>query len=232
MSRVPGVASAIVASLDDPQKLGRVQVNFDWMPDAPNGFWAPVAAPMAGGKRGAFFMPEIGDEVLVAFDHGDVSHPFVLGYCWNSPDPPPFDGTLKKRGIKTVSGHELLFDDGAGSITLTTPGGFKVLLDEQGATITVASGGGVKVTLGDAPPTARIELPTGNAITLGPTGLEIDAPAGTIALTTLSATITAPVVTFDSAIVNVTGALNVTGPIITSSAIVSPTYTPGVGNLL
>lgn len=232
MSRIPGVASAIVGSVDDPEQLGRVQVNFDWMPDAPNSFWAPVAAPMAGAKRGAFFMPEVGDEVLVSFDHGDVSHPFVLGYCWNSPDPPPFDATLKKRGIKTVSGHELIFDDDAMSITLTTPAGFKLVLDEQGTTITLSTAGGVELTLGDTPPTAKIELPTGNAITLGPTGLEIDAPAGTVTLTTLSATITAPALTLDSAVVNVTGVLNVTGPIITASSIVSPVYTPGVGNLL
>jgi phage baseplate assembly protein gpV len=232
MSRIGGVVPGTVKSLDDPRQLGRVQVSFDWMDGAPESFWARVAAPMAGAGRGAFFMPEVSDEVLVAFDHGEVSHPYVIGYCWSAPDKPPFDAALKKRGIKTVSGHELIFDDDAKSITLTTQAGFKLVLDEQGSTITLSTAQGVAITLEDVPPTARIDLPTGNSIALGPSGLEIDAPAGTVDVTTLSATITAPSVMLDSAIVSVTGVLNVTGPIITAGGIISPVYTPGVGNLI
>jgi uncharacterized protein involved in type VI secretion and phage assembly len=154
MSRVPGVASAIVASLDDPQKLGRVQVNFDWMPDAPNGFWAPVAAPMAGAKRGAFFMPEIGDEVLVAFDHGDMRRPFVLGGLWNGQDKPPlgdglFDnGAVKRRGFVSRKGHKIvLFDDDgdSGIALISSSGDYKLALNESATKIHIKSGGTIEI---------------------------------------------------------------------------------------
>jgi phage baseplate assembly protein gpV len=233
MSRIPGVVAAIVKSLDDPSSLGRVQVNFDWMGDAPDGYWARVAAPMAGGDRGCFFMPEVNDEVLVAFDHGDVAHPYVIGYCWSQPDQPPFGADLEKRGIRTVAGSELIFDDNAGAsptISLTTKGGFKLMLDESGAKITIATGAGVTIELDDAPPQVQVTLPTGNSLTLGPTGLDVSVAAGTLTATAMTATITAPSVTIDAALTTVTGVLNVGGAVI-AGGIVSPTYTPGAGNI-
>jgi phage baseplate assembly protein gpV len=233
MSRIPGVVAAVVKSLDDPNSLGRVLVNFDWMSDAPDGYWARVAAPMAGGDRGCFFMPEVNDEVLVAFDHGDVAHPYVIGYCWSQPDKPPFDANVKKRGIKTVAGSELIFDDNPGAsptISLTTSGGFKLQLDETGAKITIATGGGVTIELDDQPPQVQVSLPTGNAITLGPGGLDVTVAAGALTVTAMSATITAPSVTIDAAMTAVTGVLSVAGAVIAGS-IVSPTYTPGAGNI-
>ena len=234
MSRVPGVVSGHCQELDDPNNLGRVQVNFDWMDDAPDGYWARVAAPMAGGDRGCFFMPEVDDEVLVAFDHGDVSHPYVIGYCWSKPDKPPFGADLEKRGIKTVAGSELIFDDNSGAsptITLTTQGGFKLLIDETGEKITISTGRGVSMELEDTPAQVQVTLPTGNSLTLGPSGLTVSVPTGQLDVTATTATITAPSVTIDSAAVTVTGVLTVAGPVI-AGGIVSPTYTPGAGNLL
>lgn len=233
MSRVPGVVAAVVKSVDDPSNLGRVQVNFDWMSDAPDGYWARVAAPMAGADRGCFFMPEVNDEVLVAFDHGDVAHPYVIGYCWSGPDQPPFGANLEKRGIKTVAGSELIFDDNAGAsptISLTTQGGFRLLLDETGAKITIATGSGVTIELDDAPPQVQVTLPTGSSLTLGPSGLDVTVPTGQLNVSAISATITAPSVTIDAAAVTVTGVLTVAGPVI-ANGIVSPTYSPGVGNI-
>ena len=230
---MPGVVAAIVKSLDDPNALGRVQVQFDWMSDAPEGYWARVAAPMAGADRGCFFMPEVNDEVLVAFDHGDVAHPYVIGYCWSGPDKPPFDANLEKRGIRTVAGSELIFDDNAGgspTIVLTTKGGFKVSLDEAGAKINIVTGGGVTVELDDVPPQVQVTLPTGNSLSLGPLGLDVNVAAGTLSVTAMDVTITAPSVTIDAAMTSVSGVLNVAGPVI-ANGIVSPTYTPGAGNI-
>ncbi|MFN2462151.1 MAG: phage baseplate assembly protein V [Candidatus Velthaea sp.] len=233
MSRIPGVVPAIVKSVSDPDNLGRVQVNFDWLDDAPDSHWARVASPMAGGERGCFFMPEIGDEVLVAFERGHVDFPYVVGYCWSSPDKPPFGANLEKRGIKTVAGSELIFDDNPGAsptITLTTRGGFKVLLDESGAKITIATGGGTTIELDDRPPQVQVHLPTGNALTLGPAGLDINVAAGQLTVEALSVTVTAPTVTIDAAMTTVSGVLTVAGPVI-ANGIVSPTYTPGAGNI-
>ncbi|MGA2395881.1 MAG: phage baseplate assembly protein V [Candidatus Lustribacter sp.] len=233
MSRLPGVVSGIVNSVDDPANLGRIQVQFDWMDGAPQSYWARVAAPMAGGKRGAFFMPELNDEVLVSFDHGDVSHPYVIGYCWSNPDQPPFSATQKKRGIMTVLGHQLLFNDDASSssITLSTPAGYTLTLDETNKKITVATAAGISTVLDDTGPSITLTLPTGNVVTLDATGLNVTIAAGQVNVTALSATITAPAVTIDAAATTVTGVLTVAGAVI-ANGVVSPTYTEGIGNFI
>ena len=72
--------------------------------------WAPIATLMAGGGRGAYFMPEEGDEVVIAFDRGRFDHPYVVGFLWNGQDAPPqTDG--KQRTIKSVNGHEITLYD-------------------------------------------------------------------------------------------------------------------------
>ncbi len=237
MSRLPGVVSAIVSSVSDPATLGRIQVQFDWMDGAPQSYWARVAAPMAGGKRGAFFMPELGDEVLVSFDHGDVSHPYIVGFCWSNADQPPFSAKQNQRGITSVLGHQLLFSDDAGSskIVLSTPNsGYALTLDATHGKITLATETGIGVEIDDAQaggPSIALSLPTGNSITLDATGVTVMAPAGALNVLALSATITAPAVTIDAAETTITGALTVAGAVI-ANGVVSPTYTEGVGNFI
>jgi len=100
---------------------------------------------MAGAKRGIFFLPEKGDEVLVAFEHGDPARPYVLGALWNGRDKPPTpntDGDNNLRLIKTRSGHILRFDDkgGAEKIELIDASGNSSLVIDTGAkTITITS---------------------------------------------------------------------------------------------
>jgi phage baseplate assembly protein gpV len=232
MSRISGVVSGIVSSTSDPANTGRIQVQFDWLPGTPNSYWARVAAPMAGGKRGAFFMPELNDEVLVSFDHGDVGHPYIIGYCWSGVDEPPTTD-LKQRQITTVLGHKLIFDDNPGTnkITLTTPGGYVLTLDEMGQTITLSTKLGTSIELDDTAPQIQMTLPTGNSIQLGPSGLNVTVATGAVNITGLSATITAPSVTIDAAATTVTGVLTVSGPVI-AGGVVSPTYTEGIGNFI
>ena len=86
------------------ERQGRIQLQFPWLSEVHRSAWAPVAAPMAGKKRGAFFMPELDDEVLVAFEHGDFDHPFIIGFLWNGVDTPP-ETNQKNRVIKTPGGH-------------------------------------------------------------------------------------------------------------------------------
>jgi uncharacterized protein involved in type VI secretion and phage assembly len=110
MSKVYGVVVGIVQSVDDPLKIGRVQLHFPWLSDDSQSQWARVATLMAGPDRGSWFMPETGDEALVAFEHGDVEHPFVLGFLWNGKDRPPQTDT-KIRLLHTVNGHEIEISD-------------------------------------------------------------------------------------------------------------------------
>jgi uncharacterized protein involved in type VI secretion and phage assembly len=112
----------------------------------------PLVQPMAGANRGFFFLPEVNDEVLVAFENGDISRPFVLGAVWNGTDATPLtaddnvggDGKVKQRVIKTVSGHTLTFDDSAdkpGITILDKTGNNKLFIDSANNKITIQSEG-------------------------------------------------------------------------------------------
>jgi uncharacterized protein involved in type VI secretion and phage assembly len=122
---------------------GRVQVEFPWLDQAYQSHWAPIATPLAGKERGQFFMPEVGDEVLVAFEHGDFDHPFVVGFLWNGVDKPP-ETELKNRVILTPGKHTLRFEDkdGAKKIVLKSSDGHHVTLDDEGKKITVSDSDG------------------------------------------------------------------------------------------
>jgi uncharacterized protein involved in type VI secretion and phage assembly len=112
--RFYGVVMAIVTNNQDPQNMGRVRVKFPWLSDDNESTWARIATPMAGPGRGIYFLPEVDDEVLVAFEHGDVRFPYVLGGLWNGKDAPPSnnsDGQNNIRVIHSRSGHLIRLDD-------------------------------------------------------------------------------------------------------------------------
>jgi uncharacterized protein involved in type VI secretion and phage assembly len=154
------LVAAVVDDLDDPEGLGRVRVRFPHL-DEELSNWARLVSAGAGHDRGNFFRPERGDEVIVAFEHGDPRRPYVLGGVWNVPDPPPPDKKAVDndlRQIVTRSGHVVRFDDGKGAerIEIIASGGDqKVVLDTAGKRIEVtarqgdiavdASGGDVTV---------------------------------------------------------------------------------------
>jgi uncharacterized protein involved in type VI secretion and phage assembly len=136
-----GVVPAIVTSLDDPKKQGRIKLKFPKLASSLESAWAPVAAPLAGKERGVFFMPEEGDEVLVAFEDGSVNSPYIIGFLWNGVDTPP-ETDLKNRVIKTPGGHTLRFEDGEGKkIILQSSSGQTITLDDTESSITLAGGG-------------------------------------------------------------------------------------------
>jgi uncharacterized protein involved in type VI secretion and phage assembly len=84
--RIKGTVSALVTNNNDPDQLYRVKVRFPWLPSAES-HWARVAVPAVGGAP--FVLPEVDDEVLVAFEHGDIRFPVVIGTLWNGRDKPP-----------------------------------------------------------------------------------------------------------------------------------------------
>lgn len=138
MSPGIGVAIGIVESLEDPESIGRIKLRFPWMSAAePTSSWARIAVPMAGADRGVHFMPEVEDEVLVAFEHGDLRKPYVIGGLWSSTDAAPVNDPAL-RLIKTVSGHEVVLDDTEGSerIAVSFKGGDpSITLDKDGIAI-------------------------------------------------------------------------------------------------
>src|SRR4051794_11476852 len=84
-----GVAVAVVRENKDNSGLGRVQVSYPWYSQPRASYWARVALPMSGKERGVYFIPEVGDEVLVAFERGDLRFPYVVGCLWNGVDKSP-----------------------------------------------------------------------------------------------------------------------------------------------
>jgi len=112
--RFYGVVVGIVTNNQDPDHMARVRVKFPWLSDDNESWWARIATSMSGGGRGSYFLPEVNDEVLVAFEHGDIRFPYVLGGLWNGQDAPPAknsDGQNNIRVIHSRSGHRLRLDD-------------------------------------------------------------------------------------------------------------------------
>jgi uncharacterized protein involved in type VI secretion and phage assembly len=140
-----GVAVGIVTNNQDPDGLGRVRLRFPWLDDAVASYWARIATPMAGKERGLYFLPEVDDEVLVAFQHGRVDTPVVLGGLWNGKDKPPGangDGKNNLRIIKSRSGHVVRLDDSDGEEKIEIvdkSGKNKLVIDTAANTVTIAA---------------------------------------------------------------------------------------------
>lgn len=143
---ISGVVIGIVTNNKDPDNYGRIKLKFPWFSDEDESEWARVASLMAGENRGVMFLPEVDDEVLVAFEQGDFRRPYVIGALWNGVDvlPEEFenDGKNNIRFIKSRSGHIIKLDDTDGSekieiIDKTGLNSFVIDTAENTITITV-----------------------------------------------------------------------------------------------
>jgi uncharacterized protein involved in type VI secretion and phage assembly len=184
-----GVTLGEVTDVDDPEHLGRIKVRLPWLSSQVESAWARIALPWAGNQRGTYFIPEVGDEVLVAFRHGDIRFPYVLGFLWSAQAmPPEADPRLNRRGFRSKSGHQLTFDDTdvAQKVTIQTSGGHKVVLDD--------TNGALAVTITDSTGSLSIQLDgTGLAISLtAQTGdIQLNAQAGQVSVNAESIDLTA-----------------------------------------
>ncbi len=148
--RLNGLAVGVVTDNQDPDGLARVRVRLPWLSEAETSYWARLAMPMAGKDHGTYFLPEVGDEVLVGAEDNDLSHLYVLGSLWNGPNPPPAkndDGKDNTRLIRSRGHHELRFnDDGAKpEVELKLSDGKHVVLDKDGVTIEDGKGNTIKI---------------------------------------------------------------------------------------
>jgi uncharacterized protein involved in type VI secretion and phage assembly len=152
MSVINGVVIGLVTNVNDPQKKGYITVHFPWLDEQHESDWVRIATTMSGNGRGTFFMPEVNDEVLVAFEHGDVHFPYVIGFLWNGKDAPP-ETDVNKRTIKSKKGHTVVLDDSNGGekVVVKSGSGHQISFDDTsaGKTITVQTSGGQAVVLDD-----------------------------------------------------------------------------------
>jgi len=140
-TRVHGLTLGTVTSVIDPKFLGRVKVSFPWLSASVDSAWARIATAWAGGSRGTYLLPEVGDEVVVAFLHGDLKHPYIVGFVWNdTARPPEVSPLLERRELKSKSGHKVMFDDlpGLWSLTLESHGGHTVKLDDTAGAMKIS----------------------------------------------------------------------------------------------
>lgn len=205
-----GVYPAIVTDIVDPDRLSRVEVKFPWLGDAGTDVraWATLLTPYADDEQGFVALPEVDTQVMVAFEAGNLHRPYIVGSCWNGREMMPVTPTRpnNKRVIKTRSKSILEFDDtdGATKVTLATGGGHKVVLDEGTNKIDVMHKDGSIITLSAS---GQIQI-TANA---------------TVEVTASTLNVHAATAVFD-------GMITCT-QLTASTGVVSPSYTPGAGNV-
>lgn len=210
-----GVVVGEVIDVADPDAAGRVRVRLPWaVDDSVYEAWARVATLMAGDGRGSWFIPEVGDEVLVAFEHGAPSRPFVVGALWNGQDDPPEEmddaGDNDVRAIHSRNGIVIRFSDrdGAETLLLETPGGQRIRLEDPGTVV--------------------VEDANGNTITMEAGGVTVTA-AAQVTVEAPQVTVSAGMVTVDAPMSRFSGIVQA-DTVITNS-VVSSSYTPGAGNI-
>lgn len=207
---------ARVTSVADPDALARVKVelyNFDTERDV--AIWARVAVPFAGGDRGAFFIPSVGDEVVVVFINGDPRGAIVVGSLWNGTDQPPESITDRvdrwtltgKAGTRIAIVEE---SDSTATIECSTPGG---------VTLTITDESGGKVAIDCAGNTVTIDS-SGVAIKSGGK-VSVDA-AGNCDVKASSVNVTTEMATFSGTVQCNT---------LIATSVIGTSYTPGAGNI-
>jgi uncharacterized protein involved in type VI secretion and phage assembly len=213
-----GVYPATVSDIKDPNSEGRVRVRLPWSL-APRGrqheAWARLATLMTGHKRGSWFIPDVGDEVLVAFEAGDASKPYVVGALWNSSQSPPevmdSAGNNYRKVLRSRNGVTITLDDQNGQerIVMETPGG-------------------QKLTMKDGPGSIVLEDSNGNSLKLEPAGATLTSVA-TLTINAGAVAIAAGMVSVNAGMTKCTGVVQA-DTVITNS-VVSASYTPGAGNI-
>ena len=217
-SRWFGVYPALVSDIKDPDNQGRVKVTLPWSPDSASGkyeAWARLATFMAGNNRGGWFVPDTNDEVLVAFEAGDATRPYVVGVLWNGSDKPPAQmdgsGNNYKKVLRSRNGVMVTLDDSDGreSLVLETPAG-------------------QKATFKDGPGSVEIVDSNGNSVKLESSGVTITA-AAKVTINAGTMEISAGMLTVNAGMSKFSGVVQ--ADTVISNSVVSASYTPGAGNI-
>lgn len=206
-----GLYPALVTDLVDPDGLGRVEVRFPWLgaPGDDARSWATLVTPYADDGQGLMVLPEVGSQVVVGFEAGDLRRPYLVGSTWNGRAAMPEAATAAndKRLFKSRAGSVLEFDDapGAPKVTLRTRAGYELVLDEatMGVTLTHANG-------------ARVTIDVSGKVTVqGNSSVDVQAP----------------VLNVHAAVANFDGIVRC-ATVVAMVGVVSPSYSPGAGNML
>ena len=152
-SKIRGVQLAIVVDNKDGEGNPgyRIKLKFPWLNEQEASFWARIAVPMGGPGRGTYVLPEIDDQVLVVFEHGDIGRPIVVGSLWSKQQEPVEinqSGKNNTKLIKSRSGHRIIFDDKEGAEKVTIVDKTKknkIVLDSVNRIVKIESDGDIEV---------------------------------------------------------------------------------------
>lgn len=142
LPKQPGIVPAVVTNTNDPKNWGRVKVKFPWLSEADESNWARIISSGAGPDAGFFAVPDVGDEVFVAFEQGDFNFPLVLGGVWNGRHklPPTAHKASARPQVRTWtsrSGHQITLFDDEKKIEVKSADGLTITLDDNGKNIIV-----------------------------------------------------------------------------------------------
>jgi uncharacterized protein involved in type VI secretion and phage assembly len=207
MATLQGVYTASVLENADPEGQARVLVRVPGVIDG--GAWARLATMMAGRNRGTLFVPDVGDEVLVAFERGDMRLPYVIGALWNARARPPAADPTSTKLIRSRSGVSFRIDDKDPRLVIETPGGQRITLD-------------------DSPGSVRIEDSNGNSVTLDTSGITINASAK-VTVNASTVDVSAGMITVNAGMSKFSGVVQC--DTIIANSVVGSSYTPGAGNI-
>ena len=205
-----GLYPAVVSDLVDPDAKGRIKVTFPSFGAAGEtvAAWATLLTPYADDNQGFEVLPEVGSQVVVAFEAGDPTRPYIVGACWNGSRalPARAQSANNLRTLKTRSGSMLQFDDtgGAAKVTVSMQSGHQIVLDDAAQEITVQHSNGCKLNINIA---GQVTITANATVEVNASAVNVHAPTvmcdGIVQCTTL----------------------------IASVGVVSPMYTPGAGNI-
>jgi phage protein D len=168
-----GVVIGTVTQTEDPQSLGRVRVSYPALGDETESGWARIVSPAAGDRRGLLMMPLVGDEVLVAFEHGDVHKPYVIGSLWNGKGKP--SDLVHKDGSFALASDKAVAVNAKEDISLKAG---KDYLLQTGGKLTAKANGDIQVE-----GSANITLKGGTSLTIeGGTDISIKCGLASISL--------------------------------------------------
>lgn len=205
-----GLYPALVTNILDPLQIGRIQVQVPWL--GGDGVdvrsWATLLTPYADADQGFEFLPAVGTQVVVGFEAGDLRRPYIVGSAWNGKEalPEPPAAPNDKRLIRTRAGSLLEFDDadGAAKVTLSMKSGHQLVMDDATQEVKLAHSNGCTITMDIA---GNVKIQANVAVDITASVMNVHAP-----------------------VANFDGVINCT-TLIASTGVVSPSYTPGAGNV-
>ena len=205
-----GVYPAIVTDIVDPSRIGRIEVRFPWLGDDGDRDvrgWATLCTPYADDQQGLEMLPEVGSQVVVAFEAGNLRRPYIIGSSWNGRADLAHEPqqTNNIRQIRSRADSRLEFDD-----------------DQAGAKVRITMRSGHSVVLDDSAQEVTIRHAMGGTVRLTAMSIEITANA--------TVDVTAPMVNVDAAISTFSGVVKCQ-TLIADAMVMSPAYTPGAGNV-